>query len=178
MKRVLLSITATVIGVVALLSFKTHGSSSVSGGVSSLPSASLPSAAGSDQPSSLAPISTSAPPDPSVSTPVAPRGANTTPPKVSTVSAPRTFLGSSVTTRYGVVQVQITVDAHRISNVAFAKLTAFDGRSQQINQDAAPTLLQETLSAQSAHIDTVSGATYTSDGYITSLQSALDQAGL
>ncbi len=66
----------------------------------------------------------------------------------------------------------------KITNVSFVQLTAFDGRSQQINSDAAPILLQETLSAQSAKIDTVSGATYTSDGYEQSLQSALDQAGI
>jgi len=62
--------------------------------------------------------------------------------------------------------------------VTFAQLTAYDGRSQQINSEAAPILLQETLKAQSAQIDTVSGASYTSAGYVQSLQSALDQAGL
>jgi uncharacterized protein with FMN-binding domain len=62
--------------------------------------------------------------------------------------------------------------------VGFVQLTAFDGRSQQINSQAAPYLLQETLSAQSAHIDAISGATYTSAGYVQSLQSALDQAGI
>ena len=81
-------------------------------------------------------------------------------------------------TRYGIVQVKITVSGKRITNVGFAQLTAFDGRSQQINSQAAPILLQETLSAQSAHIDSVSGATYTSDGYVQSLQSALDKAGI
>ncbi len=62
--------------------------------------------------------------------------------------------------------------------MSFLQLTAFDGRSQQINSAAAPILLQETLSAQSAQIDTVSGASYTSAGYVQSLQSALDQAGI
>ena len=58
------------------------------------------------------------------------------------------------------------------------QLTSFDGRSQQINANAGPILLQQTLSAQSAHVDGVSGATYTSDGYRTSLQAALDQVGI
>lgn len=57
-----------------------------------------------------------------------------------------------------------------------AQLTAFDGHSAQINSFAAPILLSETIKAQGANIDTVSGATYTSDGYIQSLQQALDQA--
>ena len=70
------------------------------------------------------------------------------------------------------------MSASEITNVSFVQLTAFDGRSQRINSDAAPTLLQQTLSAQSARIDGVSGATYTSQGYEQSLQNALDQAGL
>lgn len=81
-------------------------------------------------------------------------------------------------TQYGIVQVKVTVTGKRIANVSFLQLTAYDGRSQQINNDAAPVLLQETLSAQNAHIDAVSGASYTSDGYTQSLQSALDQAGI
>jgi uncharacterized protein with FMN-binding domain len=52
------------------------------------------------------------------------------------------------------------------------------GRDQEINAQALPILVKETLSAQSAKVDMVSGATYTSDGYLTSLQSALDRAGL
>jgi uncharacterized protein with FMN-binding domain len=76
------------------------------------------------------------------------------------------------------VQVQVVVSGTKISNVSFLQLTAYDGRSEQINSQAAPILLQETLSAQSANIDTVSGASYTSEGYVQSLQSALDKAGI
>jgi uncharacterized protein with FMN-binding domain len=101
----------------------------------------------------------------------------------STGSAPKkptskTFTGQSVTTRYGIVQVKVTVTAHKITDAAFVQLTAFDGRSQQINSGAGPQLLQETMKDQSAQVDTVSGATYTSDGYRQSLQSALDKAGI
>jgi len=70
------------------------------------------------------------------------------------------------------------VTGSKIADVSYVQLTAYDGRSQQINSYAAPILLQETLSTQSANIDTVSGATYTSEGYIQSLQSALDKAGI
>jgi uncharacterized protein with FMN-binding domain len=76
------------------------------------------------------------------------------------------------------VQVQVVVAGTKIQNVSFLQLTADDPRSQEINDQAGPILLQETLSAQSSTIDTVSGATYTSEGYLQSLQSALDQAGI
>lgn len=81
-------------------------------------------------------------------------------------------------TQYGIVQVKVTVAGGKITNVSFAQLTAFDPRSQQINSYAAPILLRETLSAQSAQVDSVSGASYTSAGYVQSLQSALDKAGV
>ena len=152
MKRVLLSVTGTVLGLVALLSFKSHGQALTGG---ALPSAALPA-------------TTSAPPNPGGG----PRSTAVGP------SASKAFLGNAVQTDYGIVQIRITVASTKITNVTFAQLTAYDGRSQQINSEAAPILLQETLKAQSAQIDTVSGASYTSAGYVQSLQSALDQAGL
>ena len=165
MKRIILSVTGTVAGLIALLSFKTE-THPVAG------TAALPSAAIGAQSSS----STTATPTPGSSTTAA--GTPTASPSTSAAPASESYLGSSVTTRYGVIQVKVTVRAKKITNVSFAQLTAFDGRSQQINSDAAPQLLQETLSAQSANIDTVSGASYTSDGYRQSLQSALDKAGI
>lgn len=74
--------------------------------------------------------------------------------------------------------MQVVVSGSTIKNVSFLQLTAVDPRSQFINSQAGPILLQETLSAQSSQIDGVSGATYTSEGYVQSLQSALDQAGI
>jgi uncharacterized protein with FMN-binding domain len=77
--------------------------------------------------------------------------------------------------------VQITVRAGRIVRTDAIDYPQGGGRDQEINSQAVPQLNQETLAAQSAQIDTVTGATYTSDGYRTSLQSALDaahQAGL
>lgn len=93
----------------------------------------------------------------------------------SAAPAPRTLTGQAVKTKYGIVQVQITVTGTKITNVAFVQLTSTDSRSAQINSNAAPKLLQQTLAAQSANIDGVSGAAYTSNGYRQSLQSALDQ---
>ncbi|WP_345654567.1 FMN-binding protein [Streptomyces siamensis] len=91
-------------------------------------------------------------------------------------SGRRTVSGSTVQTRYGPVQVQLTLDGAKITAARALQAPDGDPRSQQINSTAIPTLVQETLDAQSVHIDTVSGATYTSEGYISSLQSALDQA--
>lgn len=87
-----------------------------------------------------------------------------------------TYIGTTAATQFGNVQVQVTVAGGKISDVTPLQLTDRDGRSVQISAQAAPVLRQEALSAQSAEIDTVSGATYTSEGYLQSLQSALDQA--
>jgi uncharacterized protein with FMN-binding domain len=87
-----------------------------------------------------------------------------------------TYTGQAVRTRYGTVQVQVTMTGSTITNVSFLQLSATDSRSQQINANAGPILLEQTLAAQSAQIDGVSGATYTTQGYEQSLQSALDQA--
>lgn len=88
------------------------------------------------------------------------------------------YTGASVRTRFGDVQVQVAVAAGRITDLRALHLTDRDGRSVQISNRAAPVLRDEVISAQSAHVRMVSGATYTSVGYLTSLQSALDQAGL
>jgi uncharacterized protein with FMN-binding domain len=89
-----------------------------------------------------------------------------------------TFTGTSTQTRYGEVQVQITVVSGKITDVTTPRLTGDDSRSVSINNRAAPVLRQRVLTAQSANVQSVSGATYTSEGYLSSLQSALDQAGL
>ncbi|MFI7005317.1 FMN-binding protein [Streptomyces sp. NPDC050145] len=88
----------------------------------------------------------------------------------------RTVTGSTVPTRYGPVQVELTLDGSRITSARALQQPDGDGHSREINATAIPVLVQETVTAQSAQVDTVSGATYTSEGYITSLQSALDQA--
>lgn len=85
--------------------------------------------------------------------------------------------GETADTQYGPVQVQVTMVGHRITDVTALQLPSGNQRSSEIAGFAAPELRKEALSAQSAHIDSVSGATYTSQGYITSLQSALDRAG-
>jgi uncharacterized protein with FMN-binding domain len=87
-----------------------------------------------------------------------------------------TYTGTAEQTQYGDVQVKVTISGGKITDVTALQLTDREQRSVQISAEAAPILRQEAISAQSASIDTVSGATYTSEGYIGSLQSALDQA--
>ncbi|MET3936934.1 FMN-binding protein [Arthrobacter sp. OAP107] len=89
-----------------------------------------------------------------------------------------TYDGEVVQTRFGTVQVQITVKSGQISDVTALKLTDAEGRSVQISNYAAPILRDEVLQAQSANVQTVGGATVTSDAYLTSLQAALDAANL
>ena len=89
-----------------------------------------------------------------------------------------TVTGTSTDTRWGPVQVQITVANGEITDVTVVEYPTGNGKDRQINARALPVLVQETLDAQSADIDMVSGATVTSEGYLESLQSALDEAGL
>ncbi|MFM9609345.1 FMN-binding protein [Streptomyces niveiscabiei] len=89
-------------------------------------------------------------------------------------TAAGTATGASVPTRYGPVQVRVTVSGGRVTGVTVVAQPDGSLRDRQINAYAVPRLTQETLTAQSAHVDTVSGATYTSGGYRRSLQSALD----
>jgi uncharacterized protein with FMN-binding domain len=88
----------------------------------------------------------------------------------------RTVNGEAVDTQFGPVQVQVKIRGSRIVSAAAIDYPQGSGRDREINSYAIPVLQQETVAAQSARIDTVSGATYTSDGYVQSLQSALDSA--
>ncbi|MET9886141.1 FMN-binding protein [Streptomyces sp. NPDC006430] len=87
-----------------------------------------------------------------------------------------TFTGDPIDTQYGTVQVAATLTKGRITSVTVLRAPDENRRDRQIASYALPRLTEEALGAQSAHIDAVSGATYTSQGYAQSLQSALDQA--
>ena len=80
-------------------------------------------------------------------------------------------------TRYGPVQVSVTIANGTITEVTALQLTNDGGRSVAISAQAAPILRSEVLTAQSAQVSNVSGATYTTRGYLTSLQAAIDTAG-
>lgn len=86
--------------------------------------------------------------------------------------------GTAADTRYGPVQAKVILAKGKITAVDLVQVPDSSGRDQEINSQAVPELVQETLQAQNAQIDMISGATYTSEGYVQSLQSALDQAGV
>jgi uncharacterized protein with FMN-binding domain len=87
-----------------------------------------------------------------------------------------TYTGKTITTEFGPVQVQVVVAGGKLTDVKALLLTNAEQRSIDISNQAAPILRSEVLKAQSASVATVSGATYTTDGYLSSLQSALDKA--
>ena len=89
-----------------------------------------------------------------------------------------TYAGSVAQTRWGPVQVKITVQGAKITKVAILQQPSGNSRDAEINSRALPILINESLSAQNANIDMVSGATVTSEGYVQSLQAALDEAGI
>lgn len=95
----------------------------------------------------------------------------------STTAGTKTITGDTIQTRWGPVQVRITVKDGKLTEVTAVTYPTDNPRDQEINSYALPRLRSEALQAQSADIDTVSGATYTSEGYRQSLQSALDSAG-
>lgn len=112
------------------------------------------------------------------------KSATQTPTKTPTSAAPTptsqsvVVAGPVVDTQYGPVQVQVTVRGGRIVDAHTLQHPSGDGQTDRINGYAVPQLNQETMAAQNANIDTVSGATYTSGGYRQSLQAALDAAHL
>ena len=95
----------------------------------------------------------------------------------SSSSSGKTVTGPAVSTRYGNVQLKVTISGGKITDIQAVQLPAQDPKSSQISSYAEPQLRQSALSAQSANVSVVSGATYTSDGYRTALQAALDSAG-
>lgn len=150
MRKAAVTTVSTVAGVILLLSLKPHQNPAPDMTVSPSPSGT-----------------------PGASSSPAPTGHQR-----SNGGASGTYTGSVISTSYGPVQVAVTLSHGRITAVKALRTPSDRPRSQQIAADAVPRLTQEALSAQSAHIDAVSGATYTSEGYARSLQSALDSAGV
>ena len=154
-KRGIAALAITAVALVLLLSFKTPDVVPARGGGVAIV-----------EPGSTAAPSAGATPAPTTST-----GSGTTSAASGTVDGP------VIDTRYGAVQVEIVVSGGQLKDVVALQLPT--GRhSGQISTAVEPILRQEALQAKSAAIDTVSGATYTSDAYAQSLQAALDQAGL
>ena len=152
MRRVILAVTGTVAGLVALLSFKSHdptvpvASTSGTGGASSTSSSSSSRSIPGEFQSVAGPLS----------------------------PGETAITGKVANTVYGPVQIQLIVKSHKIVKVAVLEQPTNTIHDIQIGEFAFPKLIGETLTAQNAKIDAVSGASYTSAGYISSLQSAVD----
>jgi uncharacterized protein with FMN-binding domain len=159
MRRITLAMVSTIAGLVFLFSYRTSTSGPTGGSTTAPVGIVGPAATGT--PDSTGTSATSAGPGRS---PATARGAGTL-----------TVNGSAVDDGYGVVQVHVKISNGKIVDVTTLSLPQ-DGHSQRINSFAVPQLRQEVLSAQSANIDTVSGATLTSQAYAQSLQAALDAA--
>jgi len=160
MRRAPIVLTATVLGTAGVLLFKplattsTASASPTTGGASST---TAPSASTAGSSSDAATPSSSA--------------------SSGSSAKDGTWTGAAETTRFGTTQVKVTISGGRITEISTVQLNQADPRSYQISVDAAPTLRSEVLAKQTAAVDVVSGATYTSDAYEASLQSALDEAG-
>jgi uncharacterized protein with FMN-binding domain len=180
MRRAILTLGSTAAGLAALLSFKTHSSVAAVAEPGASPAAASTSAAGPQHPTAAAsPAKAKAKATTSPMKAKATAGASASAMSGSgsgASTATRTITGAVESTMFGPMQVKVTLDGSKISNVAVVQETNDGQESQSIDSFSIPKLTAETLTAQSARIDTVSGATQTSDGYIGSLQSALDQA--
>ena len=157
MRRVILAVTGTIAGLVALLSFKAH--------VPTMPVASTSGTGGSSTSSSSSSSTSSS---------------RTIPGEFQSVAGPltageTTITGKVANTVYGPVQIELVVKSHKIVKVAVLEQPTNTIHDIQIGEFAFPKLISETLTAQNAKIDAVSGASYTSAGYISSLQSAVDR---
>lgn len=103
-------------------------------------------------------------------------GPTSSPGAASTPTGNRTVSGSVASTPYGPVQVQLVISNGKIVDVRALQLPSAASHSRRVAAMAVPILRTEVLSAQSAQVDSVSGATYTSQGYAESVQYALDHS--
>jgi uncharacterized protein with FMN-binding domain len=154
MRRVILAVTGTIAGLVALLSFKSHD-----------PTTPVAATSGTGGGSSTSSSSSSS--------------STTVPGEFQSVAGTlttgeTTITGKVANTVYGPVQIELVVKSHKIVKVAVLEQPTNTIHDIQIGEFAFPKLISETLAAQDAKVDAVSGASYTSAGYISSLQSAVD----
>ena len=157
------------------------GTTSLSGGTTTSTPAATPTPATTKKATSTKKATTTKKPVPATTKKATTSTPKSTPAPVSTpkpAGVSGTFTGASANTVYGPVQVQITVSNGKITNATALVYPTGSFRDQEINQQAIPYLIQETLAAQSANIQGVGGASYTSQGWVGSLQSALAKAGL
>ena len=179
MKRIVLWLMSTLTVLVLLFGYHTSTSSTATaaGGKSSL-AAPLTGGTGAASGGAGAPTSGSSSSSSAAGGSSSSGSTGAASPSAAGSATSGTVTGDVAQTRWGPVQVQLTVASGKITDVAVVQYPNGNGRDQEINSQALPILIQETVKAQNAQIDMVSGATVTSDGYLQSLQSALDKAGL
>ncbi len=173
MKKIVYGILATVSGLVLLFSYRTSLGESVP--------AAEPADTTTSGSAAATPVPTTSPDSvPTASATASPSASGGTSTSTGSTAdsglTDGTYTGQAANTRYGPVQVRITVSGGKITAVDVPEYPTTNPRDAQINRTAVPRLVSETLAAQSSDIDMVSGATYTSDGYLQSLQSAIDEA--
>jgi uncharacterized protein with FMN-binding domain len=160
MRRAVIATAGTVVGLVLLLGYRSEGAVKVdkvdagAGTSSTSPGTNTTAGTGTNS------------------------GTNTvtTVPNAASSSSDRTYTGQDVSYRYGDIEVAVIVDGSRIVTVSVPQDDAFSPYSQTVNSAAVPILVREAVAAQGLNFDVVSGATYTSDAFAQSLQSALDKA--
>jgi uncharacterized protein with FMN-binding domain len=166
-RRAPIVITATVVGLIGVLEFHPKPSAM---SIGSIPAAGTAATSAAPAPSSSA---SAAPPRP---------GSASRPAATATATQPaatRTADGPAINYSYGVLSVSVTVSGTKVTKVGIASINdGGNGRSQYIDEQSIPVLEQEALQAQSANIQGVSGASYTSQGFQQSLQGALHKLGL
>ena len=185
--RAILASSATIAGLVGVLGFSPAGgqltatsdaveeSTASEGSTSASPEDSTTDSASSpDSSSSESPEAGSQ--DASSSSGRSSTGSSTDSSDASTTTTDGTYTGTAYQSPYGAMQVEVTISGGAITDIQWVQLPA-DHHSLMINEQAAPILVSEALSAQSAQVDSVTGASFTSEGFRESLQSALDQAG-
>jgi uncharacterized protein with FMN-binding domain len=168
-RRAVVAIVATALGLVLLFSFKTPDSLPIR-------AAGAPASLGDVAPGPSARPSPASGSGGASSTPGSTGSATGSTPKPTANSGTITVTGDDVPNQFGDVQVQVTFSDGKITDVKALQLPYDRRRSAEISQYVEPYLRSEALQAQSAQIDLISGATYTSDSYAHSLQSAIDKA--
>ena len=178
MRRAVPAIIATVVGLLALMSFKSAPSTAIKSASAQVTKPTTPAAtAPPTNPPATNPPTTRAPASTTPATngpPLAPTTSPTTAPPAN-ANTVRTIDGDPFANQYGTVQVRVTLQGNRITNVTPLQMPFEHQRSAEISQQAQPLILQEVLQAQSAQIDLIGGASYTTQSYAQSLQSALDK---
>lgn len=187
MRRAPIVLGATAAGLAGVLGFHTSGNrvglvqgtaTPASGtGPSPATSGSSPTPSSSSTPTTAPPSTTPPTTAPTSSTSAAPSTTTAPPTTTTTPAQTRVASGAIEQTMYGNVGLQVTITGNKITKIVATTLSAYDARSQYINTAVEPMLTEQALAAQSANIQGVSGASYTSAAYVASLQSALAKLG-